>query len=121
MRKANVALFVLALALFAVPAFASNDDAALNFQALSDIAADTSAPTMLSDDQLAAVEGGNHLTTGVSQILFGYILANQQPLVVNAVGQALLRAFATASIGAGSFVINSVPVHPCGAAAGVAC
>jgi hypothetical protein len=120
MRKANVALFVLALALFSVPAFASNDDAALSFQALSDIAADTSAPTMLSDEQLAAVEGGNHLTAGVSQILFGYILANQQPFVIPA-AQALLRAFATASIGAGTFVINSVPVHPCGSAAGVAC
>jgi hypothetical protein len=69
MRTTTYAVIALGLILLAAPAFAA-DDTTLNFPALSGITADLQAapdvqavPTLLTDDQLAAIEGGTHLTT----------------------------------------------------------
>jgi hypothetical protein len=113
MRKANVAQLVIGLTLLAAPAFASTD-ATANFRALGEISTDLSAPAMLSDEQLATVEGGDHLTTGFAHVLYAYVLANQQPTVFGPGNRSLLRAMATASLATGVFIMQSMPIHNCG-------
>jgi hypothetical protein len=52
---------MLSLTLLAVPALAAQTEQE-NFHAMSAISSDEQMPTTLTDEQLAAVEGGDHMT-----------------------------------------------------------
>jgi hypothetical protein len=95
-----------AIALVAVPAFATNQESSMDFHALGQVAADVqTAPTVLTDEQLASVEGGDHLTTGIAYLIIARVLAD----VPGNAWDPLANAFAAAGV-----FTASGPVHGCG-------
>jgi hypothetical protein len=113
MKNIYVVVMALSLALFAVPAFAA-DDTLPSFQALSEMATDAHTPIPLTDEQLASVEGGDHLTLATILINFAAVYSQpDNPLYNLALANAFQKA-ATATI-----ALN--PAHVCGGLVSSAC
>lgn len=100
MKRINLAILALAMALLVAPAFAAND-ASLNFHALSGIASDAQevTPTILTDEQLASVEGGEHITAA-------RLFISQAQTATN----SLVRLFSLLSA---RQILTNYTVHPC--------
>jgi hypothetical protein len=112
--KIHLAIVVtFAVALLAIPAFAANEDPTVSFHALNGMATDVqttdvqTAPILLTDQQLAAVEGGSHL----GDVLILIALANIAQ-------QANQLTVASQLEGLAGLTLAFQPSHRCGGAFG---
>jgi hypothetical protein len=99
------------LVLIAVPAFAEIAD----FHAMSAVAVDEQAPVLMTDEQLAAVEGGDHLTTAAVLLAQVLSLNNAIPGINGLGNRELGQAIANSMQAAAAFLLT-IPAHPIGAA-----
>jgi hypothetical protein len=76
----------LSIALLAVPALAAQPEA-VDFHALSNVPADDQTLASLTDEQLASVEGGNHITTAYLLLQTALNLAGNNPGLFGQQGQ----------------------------------
>jgi hypothetical protein len=113
MKNIYVVAVALSLALFAVPAFAA-DETLPSFQALSEMATDAHTLTPLTDEQLASVEGGDHLT--LATILINFAAVYQQPA-----SPLFNLALANVFEGAATAALALNPSHVCGGMTSSAC
>jgi hypothetical protein len=89
-KTTKFTIIALALSLLAAPVFASNSESnndSMAFHALGALPISEQAPTALDDQELAAVEGGSHLTTLGEVIYAVQILASANPALYGQIGQ----------------------------------